>query len=128
MLSVLCPFLLTLSSVLRSRTALQVEILALRYQIGVLRRSAKPRPKLTMVDRVFWAWLSGVWADWRSALVIVKPETVIAWHRKGFRLFWTWKVRHRSLSRRRMAFSAALKRPLRDSKGCILSAIGWPKT
>src|ERR1700733_15256165 len=93
MLSVLCPFLLTLSSVFRSRTALQVEVLALRHQIGVLRRSAKKRPKLTVVDRVFWAWLSGVWADWRSALVIVKPETVIAWHRKGFRLFWTWKVR-----------------------------------
>ena len=94
MLSVLCPFLLTLSSVFRSRTALQVEVLALRHQIGVLRRSAKKRPKLTVVDRVFWAWLSGVWADWRSALVIVKPETVIGWHRKGFRLFWTCKVRH----------------------------------
>jgi putative transposase len=94
MLSVLSPFLLTLSSVFRSRTGLQVEILALRHQIGVLRRSAKKRPKLTVVDRLFWAWLSGVWADWRSALVIVKPETVIAWHRKGFRLFWTWKVRN----------------------------------
>jgi hypothetical protein len=46
-----------------------------------------------MVDPVFWAWLSGAWADWRSALVIVKPETVIAWHRKGFRLFWTRKIR-----------------------------------
>src|SRR3984885_273864 len=94
MLSVLSPFLSMLFLVFRSRAALQVEILALRRQIGVLRRSAKKRPKLTMADRVFWAWLSGVWADWRSALVIVKPETVIAWHRKGFRLFWTWKVRH----------------------------------
>jgi hypothetical protein len=63
MLSVLCPFLVTLSSVFRSRTALQVEILALRHQIGVLRRSAKKRLKLTVVDLVFWAWLSGVWAD-----------------------------------------------------------------
>ena len=71
-----------------------MEILALRHQIGVLRRSTKKRPKLTMADRLFWAWLSGLWAGWRSALVIVKPETVIAWHRKGFRLFWTWKVRH----------------------------------
>ncbi len=53
--------------------------MALRHQIGVLRRSAKKRLKLTMADRVFWAWLSGAWADWRSALVIVKPETVIAW-------------------------------------------------
>jgi putative transposase len=99
MLSVLCSFLLTLSSVLRSRTAFQVEILALRHQIGVLRRSANKRPKLTVADRVFWAWLSGVWADWRSALVIVKPETVIGWHRKGFRLFWTWKVRHGTAGR-----------------------------
>ena len=92
MLSVLSPFLSMLFSVFRSRAALQVETLALRHQIGVLRRSTKKRPKLAVVDRVFWAWLSGVWADWRSALVIVKPETVIAWHRKGFRLFWTWKV------------------------------------
>src|SRR6202162_2834493 len=94
MLSVLCPFLSTMFSVCRSQAALQVEIVALRHQICVLRRSAKKRPKLTMADRVFWAWLSSAWADWRSALIIVKPETVIAWHRKGFRLFWTWKVRH----------------------------------
>jgi len=76
-------FLSTLFSVFRSRAALQMEILALRHQIGVLRRSSK-RPNLTVADRVFWAWLSGVWTDWRSALVIVKPQTVIAWHRKGF--------------------------------------------
>jgi putative transposase len=92
----LSPFLTSLLSVF---AALQVEILALRHQIGVLRRSAKKRPKLTVADRLFWAWLSGAWADWRSALVIVKPETVIAWHRKGFRLFWTWKVRHGTTGR-----------------------------
>jgi hypothetical protein len=40
-------------------------------------------------------WLSHVWADWRSALVIVKPETVVAWHRRGFQIFWTWKSRRR---------------------------------
>lgn len=51
------------------------------------------RPKLTAADRFFWAQVSSIWVDWRSALVIVKPDTVIAWHRKGFRLFWTWKVR-----------------------------------
>ena len=94
MLTVLFPFLSTMFSLCRSQAALQVEIVALRHQIGVLRRSAKKRPKLTVADRVFWAWLSRAWADWRSALIIVKPETVIAWHRKGFRLFWTWKVRH----------------------------------
>jgi len=52
------------------------------------------KAKLTPLDRLLWAWLCKVWADWRSALIIVKPETVIAWHRKSFRLFWTWKVRH----------------------------------
>ncbi|MFN3325037.1 MAG: hypothetical protein ACK5AZ_16200 [Bryobacteraceae bacterium] len=51
------------------------------------------RPKLTAADRLCWAWLCEVWSDWRSSLVIVKPETVIAWHRQGFRLFWTWKIR-----------------------------------
>src|SRR5215472_10690824 len=76
----------------KSRAALQLENLALRHQLGVLHRSVK-RPKLTPLDRVLWAWLCDVWNDWRSALVIVKPDTVIAWHRKSFRLFWTWKVR-----------------------------------
>ena len=99
MLNALFPFLTSLFSAFRSRAALQAEILALRHQIGVLRRSAKKRPKLTVADCLLWAWLSGAWADWRSALVIVKPETVIAWHRKGFRLFWTWKVRHGTTGR-----------------------------
>jgi hypothetical protein len=83
-----------LSSAFKTRVALQLENLALRHQIGVLRRSVKKRPKLTAADRFCWAWLCTLWGDWRSALVIVKPGTVIAWHRKGFRLFWTWKVRH----------------------------------
>jgi len=78
----------------RSRAALQLEILALRHQLGVLHRSVK-RPTLTTADRLFWACLCRIWPDWRSALVIVKPDTVIAWHRKAFRLFWTWKSRLR---------------------------------
>ena len=45
------------------------------------------------MDRLLWVWLSRIWRDWRSALAIVKPETVVAWHRAGFRRFWTWKVR-----------------------------------
>src|SRR5580693_8959243 len=83
---------------LRSRSALQLENLALRHQLGVLRRSVK-RPKITAADRLLWVWLCDVWRDWRSSLIIVKPETVIAWHRKGFRLFWSWKVRHGQLGR-----------------------------
>jgi putative transposase len=66
--------------------------------LGVLRRSVK-RPKLTSVDRLLWTWLCEVWSDWRSSLIIVKPETVIARHRKGFRLFWSWKVRHGQMGR-----------------------------
>jgi putative transposase len=51
---------------------------------------------LTSVDRMLWAWLAHAWDDWRSAVCIVKAETVVAWHRRGFRLFWTWKSRHRA--------------------------------
>ena len=93
MLIYLKTLLPTLSSILRSRAALQLENLALRHQIGVLQRSARRRPKLTSRDRLLWMCLSRLWSDWRSALAIVQPETVLAWHRAGFRLFWTWKVR-----------------------------------
>lgn len=94
MLISLTLLLATLCSLFRSRAAIELENLALRHQIGVLRRSAAKRPKFTPGDRMLWVWLSRVWNDWRSALAIVKPETVIAWHRAGFRLFWTWKGRH----------------------------------
>src|SRR6516164_4648437 len=93
MLVFLATFLAVLPSVLRSRAALNFENLALRHQIGVLQRSAAKRPKLAPADRLFWIGLSHLWRDWRSALAIVKPETVISWHRAGFRRFWAWKVR-----------------------------------
>jgi transposase InsO family protein len=80
------------SATFKSRAALHLENLALRQQLAMLHGSVK-RPKLDPADRLFWAWLCRIWNDWRSALVIVKPDTVIGWHRKGFRLFWTWKVR-----------------------------------
>jgi putative transposase len=99
MLISLTTLLATLSSIFRSRAALELENLALRHQIGVLLRSAKRRPKLTSGDRLLWICLSHLWRDWRSALAIVKPETVVAWHRAGFRLFWTWKVRRARKSR-----------------------------
>ena len=89
----LAVLLAALRSVVRSRAELELENLALRQQINVLRRSLKKRPKLSSGDRLFWVSLSRLWRDWPSTLVIVKPETVVAWHRKGFRLFWTWKVR-----------------------------------
>ena len=51
--------------------------------------------RLATTDRWLWVLLARVWAGWRTTLVIMKPETVVAWHRKGFRLWWTWKSRHR---------------------------------
>ena len=80
------------------RAALHTEILALRQQVAVLKRK-RPRPSLRKADRVFWVILSCLWPGWRHALVIVRPETVIGWHRKGFRLFWIWKSRRRKPGR-----------------------------
>jgi len=76
MLIFLTTLLGTLSSMFRSRAVLELENVALRHQIGVLQRSAKKRPKLTPADRLLWVWLSRTWRDWRSALAIVRPETV----------------------------------------------------
>ena len=75
-----------------SRAKLAAENLALRHQLGVLGRSVK-RPRLRKRDRIFWVWLSKLWPGWRAALVVVKPATVVAWHRKGFKLYWRWKSR-----------------------------------
>src|SRR2546421_10986039 len=85
MLIFLTTLLATLWSIFRSRASLGLENLALRHQIGVLHRSAGKRPKLTAGDRLLWICLSRLWRDWRSALVIVKPETVVAWHPAAFR-------------------------------------------
>ena len=67
-----------LCSSFRTRAALQLEILALRRQINVLRRSQRGRVHLKTADRVFWMWLMHLWSGWRGALAMVKPETVIA--------------------------------------------------
>jgi hypothetical protein len=93
MFSLFVFVLTTLGSLFRTRAALQLEILALRHQINVLRRSQRVRVRLNALDRFLWARLLQLWSGWRSALIIVKPETVIAWHRRGFRLYWTWKSR-----------------------------------
>ena len=78
------------SATFKSRAALPWENLALRHQLGVLQRSVK-RPKLASPDRLLWVWLCAVWSGWRSALILVTPNTVIAWHRRSSRLLW--KVR-----------------------------------
>jgi putative transposase len=87
-----------LRAVLVGPAAIALENLALRHQLLVLQRSVA-RPRLSRWDRVFWVWLSHLWASWRSSLVIVQPATVLAWHRKGFRLYWRWKSRPNPVGR-----------------------------
>ncbi len=74
------------------RVELASENLALRQQLAVLKHSAT-RPTLRPRDRVFWTFLMRIWPDWRSVLIMVKPETVIRWHRRGFKLYWRWQSR-----------------------------------
>src|SRR6266704_1828203 len=93
MFEVLVSFLSSFRVYFRTQSDNQLEILALRHQIGVLQRKT-PKPKLKPADRRLWVWLSQCWPRWRSALVMVKPATVIGWHRRGFRWYWTWRVRH----------------------------------
>jgi hypothetical protein len=76
-----------LSTLFRSRATLQLEIVALRHQLGVYRRITL-RPRIDPADRIFWSWLSRRWSGWRGALVFVQPGTVIAWQRKRFRDHW----------------------------------------
>jgi hypothetical protein len=69
-----------------------IEILSLRHQLTVLERSVK-RPRLSVLERWLWVWLSHDWSGWRLRILVVKPVTVIAWQNKRFRLLWTWKCR-----------------------------------
>jgi hypothetical protein len=92
MRTLLLAMLSAARSSLKSRRALALENLALRQQLVVLRRHAK-RPKLSRADRAFWVVLARVWPEWRTALTIVQPATVIRWHRLGFALYWSWKSR-----------------------------------
>jgi putative transposase len=87
--------LFCLRDCVRSRAVLQAEILALRHQLLILERSRRGHNlRMPWTDRALWVWLSRLWNDWRSVLLIVKPETVLAWHRRGFRHYWRWKSRH----------------------------------
>jgi transposase InsO family protein len=101
MKTVFCVLLHALRSCFQTRLALQAENLALRHQITVLQRGRKRLP-LNAADRFLWVCLSRLWAGWRSALAIFKPETVIRWHRTGFRLYWRWKSRGLRLGRRQV--------------------------
>ena len=76
----------------RGKHDIVLENLALRQQLIVQQRSIK-RPKIKNRDRIFWIWLSRFWNDWRSSLIVVKPPTVVGWHKKGVKRYWRWKSR-----------------------------------
>jgi putative transposase len=77
----------------RRRVALELENLALRHQLHVLRRQRPGRARLFTIDRLLWVWLYRLWPRCLDTMVLVKPATVIQWHRQGFRLFWRWRSR-----------------------------------
>lgn len=80
---------------LGTRAELELEILALRHQSTVLRRQRNGRPRFASFDRTPWVWPYRLRPSCLDALVIVRPQTVVTWHRKGYRLLWTWKSRRR---------------------------------
>jgi putative transposase len=94
----LALFISITAAAFKDRADLVAENVALLHQLSCLIRRG-PRPKLRPVDRVFWVLLSRFWHGWRKSLVMVKPATVVAWHRKGFRVFWRWKSRNRGVGR-----------------------------
>jgi putative transposase len=94
----LLSFLVTRS--FHSRRDLLLENLALRQQLAVLKERC-PLPKLGTTDKLFWVMLRRMWLGWKLALVLVQPETVVGWHRAGFKLYWKWLSRHRTCAGRK---------------------------
>ena len=94
MITILSAFVSLLSFRLRSRAGLELELVALRHQVAVLRRQRKGRLRFFSTDRLLWVWLYRIWPQVLDTMVLVKPATIIQWHRKGFRLYWRWRSRH----------------------------------
>ena len=93
MLTILSAVVSLLSFRARSRASLELELVALRHQVTVLRRQRPGQLRLFSTDRLLWVWLYRVWPQVLNAVVLVKPATVVQWHRKGFRLYWRWRSR-----------------------------------
>src|SRR5262249_60048298 len=77
-------------SLIAPRTSLVAENLALRQQLAVLNRKIH-RPQLRRRDRFFWVILSQLWKNWREGLIIVKPDTLVKWHKQSLKLYWRWE-------------------------------------
>ena len=96
MLDFLRLLLHALAAPFRTQVALEAEIAMLRHQLNVLRRQASSRPRLTAADRLLFVWLCRLFPSLRDTIAIVQPDTVLRWHRSGFRLYWRWKSQARS--------------------------------
>ncbi len=99
LITILSALVSLLSFRVRSRASLELELVALRHQVSVLRRQRKGRLQLFATDRLLWVWLYRIWPRVLNAIVLVKPATVIQWNRKGFRLYWRWRSGSRHLGR-----------------------------
>ena len=95
MVEFLIKLLLVARSRLRSRARLEAENLVLRQQVIVLSRKSRSRVWLRNIDRLIFVWLYRLFPSILNAITVVKPETVIGWHRRGFRAYWRWKSRRR---------------------------------
>lgn len=95
----LWPWVAVLLGWFRRRRDLVIENAALRQQLAMYERH---RPQIRDSDRLFWIWLARLWPGWRDALIVVRPETVVRWHRAGWRRYWTWKSRSRRPGRPRI--------------------------
>jgi putative transposase len=95
MLELLALAYALLRAALRERAGLVAEDVVLRHQLGVLTRPTRQRPRLRARDKLLWVLIRWLWRDWREHLVLVRPATVIGWHRQGWRLVWRWKSRAR---------------------------------
>ena len=91
-MSVLTLVIAFLGSLLKSERQLRLENLALRQQVAMLQQSVK-RPRVSAVDKIFWILFSRYVDGWRQVLHSLHPDTVVRWHRQGFRLYWRWKSR-----------------------------------
>ena len=91
MLAYISELLSWLAGRFRSRAELELEVIALRHQLAVLRRQRPGRTRLFTLDRLLWIWLYRVWPRCLNIMLLVKPATVVRWHRQGFQLYWRWR-------------------------------------
>jgi hypothetical protein len=91
----LADLLASLRGAVLGRSDLVAENLLLRHQLAVLTRPSRRRPRLRTRDKLLWALVRWLWRDWRRHLMVVRPETVVRWHRHAWRLVWRWRSRTR---------------------------------